>query len=130
MSQEFSIALDAMGGDHGPSVVVPAALQILAESPRLCIILVGDESVLNEELSTHKQAATSSIASRLSIQHASQQVAMDEKPSIALRTKKDSSMRVAINLVKEGNCQGLCKRRQYRCLDGNGTLCAKNTTGH
>ena len=105
MSQEFSIALDAMGGDHGPSVVVPAALQILAESPRLCIILVGDESILKEELSTHKQAGTSSISSRLSIRHASQQVAMDEKPSIALRTKKDSSMRVAINLVKEGRAK-------------------------
>ena len=103
MSQEFSIALDAMGGDHGPSVVVPAALQILAESPQLHIILVGDESVLTEELAAHKQAAT--FSSRLSIQHASQQVAMDEKPSVALRTKKDSSMRVAINLVKEGRAK-------------------------
>ena len=105
MSQEFSIALDAMGGDHGPSVVVPAALQILAESPQLHIILVGDESVLKEELSVHKQASIASISSRLSIQHASQQVAMDEKPSVALRTKKDSSMRVAINLVKEGRAK-------------------------
>jgi len=105
MSQEFSIALDAMGGDHGPSVVVPAALQILAESPQLHIILVGDESVLKEELSAHKQASIASISSRLSIQHASQQVAMDEKPSVALRTKKDSSMRVAINLVKEGRAK-------------------------
>ncbi|MDT8384202.1 MAG: phosphate acyltransferase PlsX [Gammaproteobacteria bacterium] len=105
MSLEFSIALDAMGGDHGPSVVVPAALQILAESPQLRIILVGDESVLEQELATHKQAATSSISSRLSIQHASQQVTMDEKPSVALRTKKDSSMRVAINMVKEGQAR-------------------------
>ena len=103
MSQEFSIALDAMGGDHGPSVVVPAALQILAESPQLQIILVGDEVVLTEELASHKQAAA--FSSRLSIQHASQQVAMDEKPSVALRTKKDSSMRVAINLVKEGRAK-------------------------
>lgn len=105
MSLEFSIALDAMGGDHGPSVVVPAALQILAESPQLRIILVGDEAVLKQELATHKQATTSSISSRLSIQHASQQVAMDEKPSVALRTKKDSSMRVAINMVKEGQAR-------------------------
>lgn len=105
MSQEFSIALDAMGGDHGPSVVVPAALQILSESSQLRIILVGDEAVLNKELSSHKQATVTSISSRLSIQHASQQVAMDEKPSIALRTKKDSSMRVAINMVKEGRAK-------------------------
>jgi len=50
MSQEFSIALDAMGGDHGPSVVVPAALQVLKESSQLRIILVGDEAVLAAEI--------------------------------------------------------------------------------
>lgn len=105
MSKEFSIALDAMGGDHGPSVVVPAALQVLAESPQLQIILVGDEAVLNAELALHKQSAASAISPRLSIQHASQQVAMDEKPSVALRTKKDSSMRVAINMVKDGRAK-------------------------
>ena len=105
MSQEFSIALDAMGGDHGPSVVVPAALQVLKESSQLRIILVGDEAVLTAEIATHQQHASASITSRLSIHHASQQVAMDEKPSVALRTKKDSSMRVAINLVKEGQAK-------------------------
>ena len=101
MSQNFTIALDAMGGDYGPSVVVPAALKVLAETPNLNIILVGDEGTLTMELTSHKRQSDS----RLVIQHASQQVAMDEKPSIALRTKKDSSMRVAINLVKEDKAQ-------------------------
>ncbi|HEC18442.1 MAG TPA: phosphate acyltransferase PlsX [Gammaproteobacteria bacterium] len=101
MKHAFAIALDAMGGDHGPSVVVPAALQVLSETPQLHIVLVGDEQVLQSELDSHRQ----SLSDRLSIQHASQQVAMDEKPSVALRTKKDSSMRVAINLVKEGRVQ-------------------------
>ena len=105
MSQEFSIALDAMGGDNGPPVVVPAALQVLKESSQLRIILVGDEAVLTAEIATHQQHVSASITSRLSIHHASQQVAMDEKPSVALRTKKDSSMRVAINLVKEGQAK-------------------------
>lgn len=104
MNQEFAIALDAMGGDHGPSVVVPAALQVLKETPQLKIILVGDDQILAAELVSHKVANTA-LESRLIIHHASQQVAMDEKPSIALRTKKDSSMRVAINLVKEGQAQ-------------------------
>ncbi len=104
MSQEISIALDAMGGDHGPSVIVPAALQMLGETPQLKIILVGDEQVLTGELASHR-AEKIAIGARLTIQHASQQVAMDEKPSIALRTKKDSSMRVAINMVKEGKAQ-------------------------
>ena len=50
MNETFSIALDAMGGDHGPSVVVPAALQVLRESPRMNVILVGDENLLKKEL--------------------------------------------------------------------------------
>lgn len=91
------IALDAMGGDYGPSVVVPAALQALANEPLLSLILVGDQDILKKELQTHSNVNHS----RLIIQHASQRVEMDEPPAHALRTKKDSSMRVAINLVKE-----------------------------
>jgi len=101
MHQQITIALDAMGGDHGPSVVIPAALQILAETPQLHIVLVGDEAVLTDMLA----ARSSSAKERIRIHHASQQVAMDEKPSVALRSKKDSSMRVAINLVKDGEAQ-------------------------
>lgn len=105
MTEKIAIALDAMGGDHGPSVVVPAALQMLSETPQLHIVLVGDEQVLIAELAARNNSRNKYSSERLSIQHASQQVAMDEKPSIALRTKKDSSMRVAINLVKEGRAQ-------------------------
>lgn len=101
MNQNFTIALDAMGGDHGPSVTVPAALKVLADTPQMNIILVGDEDTLKSELASHKHLSDS----RIIIRHASQQVAMDEKPSVALRTKKDSSMRVAINLVKEKQAQ-------------------------
>ena len=97
----ITIALDAMGGDHGPSVVVPAALTILAREPDLQLILVGDEQVLNEQL----RASQGRCSDRLKIRHASQKVEMDELPSVALRSKKDSSMRVALNLVKEGAAQ-------------------------
>lgn len=93
----LTIAIDAMGGDHGPSVTVPAALNVLAKYPSLNLILVGDESILQKHLST-----SAYDSKRLTIHHASQQVEMNEPPSSALRTKKDSSMRVAINLVKEG----------------------------
>lgn len=95
-----TIAIDAMGGDHGPPVTVPAALEVLAKYPNLHLILVGDETVLSRLLQSH-----SYDSSRLSIQHASQQVEMDEPPAQALRNKKDSSMRVAINQVKEGLAQ-------------------------
>jgi len=94
----LTIALDGMGGDHGASVVVPAALQALAEHPDLALILVGDAQVLEHELSANGADSDA----RLRIQHASQTVAMDELPSVALRTKKDSSMRVAIDQVKDG----------------------------
>lgn len=98
MNQRVTIAIDAMGGDHGPSVTVPAALEILTKHPVVKIILVGQNEVLQQAL--HKQRAT--ISDRLAIHHASQTVEMDELPSQALRGKKDSSMRVAINLVKDG----------------------------
>ncbi len=101
MSENITIALDAMGGDVGPAVVVPAALQMLKELPRLTLVLVGDEGVLQEELNAHDTKADS----RLRLHHASQKVEMDDKPSLALRGKKDSSMRVAINLVKSGEAQ-------------------------
>lgn len=101
MHQQITIALDAMGGDHGPAVVIPAALQVLVETPQLHIVLVGDEAVLTDMLAER----SSSAKERIRIHHASQQVAMDEKPSVALRSKKDSSMRVAINLVKDGEAQ-------------------------
>ncbi len=90
------IALDAMGGDHGIDTVLPAALQALKQHPELELILVGDETLLNSKVSPQ---------SRLHIHHASQVVEMHEMPSKALRQKKDSSMRVAINLVKSGEAQ-------------------------
>ena len=94
------IAIDAMGGDTGPNVTVPACLQALAKHPELKLILVGNQSVLEQQL-----ASVQFDAQRLLIQHASQQIAMDESPAQALRAKKDSSLRVAINLVKQGIAQ-------------------------
>lgn len=93
----LKIAIDAMGGDHGPQVVIPAAISALEKHPDIELILVGDETTLQAALAQQNPADKA----RLSIQHASQIVAMDESPQTALRSKKDSSMRVAINLVKE-----------------------------
>jgi len=90
------IAIDCMGGDHGPSVTVPAAIQFLVERPGAHLILVGQEDVLRPLLGGQVED------SRLRIVHASEVVEMDESPALALRNKKDSSMRVAINLVKSG----------------------------
>lgn len=98
MNDTVTISLDAMGGDTGPEVVVPAAISSLKEHPELYLILVGDELTLIRAIEKHG----SKLGTRLRIHHASEVVEMDELPSLALRKKKDSSMRVAINLVKEG----------------------------
>ena len=98
MTSVYTIALDAMGGDFGLSVVVPAAISSLKEYDDLALILVGDEEKIKAELSHQNQQ----VNERLRIHHASQVVDMGEAPALALRGKKDSSMRVAINLVKEG----------------------------
>jgi glycerol-3-phosphate acyltransferase PlsX len=101
MNTETTIALDCMGGDFGVPVVVPAALKALRQYPELNLILVGQQDEIEAELAKQKQAT----GTRLTIQHASEVVGSDEPPSQALRGKKDSSMRVAINLVKEGSAQ-------------------------
>lgn len=99
--KQIIIALDAMGGDHGPIVTVPAAKIALDEIPNLQLIMVGDLALLTEALKTNGLDGNS----RISIQHASEVVGMDEAPAQALKKKKDSSMRVAINLVKEHKVQ-------------------------
>ena len=98
MSRQITVALDAMGGDHGPTVVVPAALDALERHASLRLVLVGAVDALRSELS-HRRSEGSE---RLRLINASQVVEMNELPSQALRAKKDSSMRVAINLVKSG----------------------------
>ena len=108
---KITIAIDAHGGDHGVSVTVPAALTALATHSDLSVILVGQQEALKDELIANK----SSESAWLSIQSATQVVGMDESPASAMRGKKDSSMRVAINLVKEG--------RADACISANCTRC-------
>jgi glycerol-3-phosphate acyltransferase PlsX len=93
-----TIAIDAMGGDFGPEVTIPASLQCLKDNVNLRLIFVGDETVIREYL----EAQGHQDSKRITIQHASQKVEMHDSPAKVLRTKKDSSMRVAINLVRSG----------------------------
>ncbi len=88
-----------MGGDHGPKVTVPAALTALQREPDLDLILVGRE----QDVQGQVDALGNPMPDRLSLVNATQVVGMDELPAQALRGKKNSSMRVAINLVKSGN---------------------------
>ena len=88
-----------MGGDHGPTVVVPAAVEIANEVDDVDLVLVGNSSAIESVLGRSSAAAHA----RISVLHASQRVEMDDLPSQVLRSKRDSSMRVALDLVKKGD---------------------------
>jgi glycerol-3-phosphate acyltransferase PlsX len=98
---DTTVAIDCMGGDHGPGVTVPAALNFQKSHPRSNIVLVGLQESIEAALRAHQAVP----GPRLLIHPASQEVGMDEAPASALRGKKDSSMRVAVNLVKDGKAQ-------------------------
>jgi len=93
----ITIALDCMGGDHGVRVTVPAAIDFLKREADVSIILVGLADAIERELNRNGGATSD----RLSIRSASEVVAMDEAPAHALRGKRNSSMRVAADLVKD-----------------------------
>ena len=95
---DVTVAIDCMGGDHGARVTVPAALNILRSDPEISFILVGRREAIERELARLGAAP----GAQLRVQHASEVVGMDESPVVALRNKKDSSIRVAVNLVKHG----------------------------
>jgi phosphate acyltransferase len=120
-----TIAIDAMGGDHGPGVTVPAAKKALAEIPGLSLVLVGNKDLLAEEVDKCGLASEK----RISIHHASEVVAMDEAPAVALKRKKDSSMRVAINLVKDGSVQACVSAGNTGALMATGKFVLKTLPG-
>lgn len=95
---DVTLAIDAMGGDHGTTVTVPAAVEYLKHFPGDTIVLVGIPDAIEIEL----RALGVQAGVHLRVHAATEVVGMDEQPQSALRGKKDSSMRVSINLVKNG----------------------------
>ena len=121
-----TIALDAMGGDNGSRITVPAALRVLSENKgRVKIILVGDEKLLRRSLRLLRAPQDENLI----IHHASQVVEMDEAPSSAIRHKRDSSMRVALNLVKEGKAQACVSAGNTGALMGMAHFVLKTMPG-
>ncbi len=97
----ITLAVDCMGGDHGPSVIVPAVLEFLRMDRDCAAILVGREEAIEPFLASAR--ADAGVTGRWSVHPASEVVGMDEPVATALRVKKDSSMRVVANLVKDGS---------------------------
>ncbi|MEM7208304.1 MAG: phosphate acyltransferase PlsX [Pseudomonadota bacterium] len=98
-TDRITIALDVMSGDEGVDAVVPAAIETLDKHNNVDLILVGDADAIDAKLADHKSDG------RIEVRHASEVVTMDDPPALALRGKRDSSMRQAINTVKEGAAQ-------------------------
>ncbi|WP_432473665.1 phosphate acyltransferase PlsX [Amphritea sp. HPY] len=105
MSDSIYIAVDAMGGDFGPRVIIPASLDALQRHPRLNLKLVGQPQVLTPILEQQLSNVSSEIAARVSVVAAENVIPDDEKPSLALRKRKDSSMFRAISMVADGEAQ-------------------------
>jgi glycerol-3-phosphate acyltransferase PlsX len=98
----MKIALDAMGGDYAPATNIDGAIDALDGNKELSIILVGDEAKISSELKKRDCKGLS-----IEVKHASQVVEMEESPLTAIRRKKDSSIRVAIDLVKAGKADAM-----------------------
>ncbi len=119
------IAVDAMGGDHGPQVTVPACLDFLLSHPDAELLLVGLKEPLERELA--RARATSET--RITVVPATEVVGMDEDVRTAIRTKKDSSMRVAIDLVKSGRAQACVSAGNTGALMGTAKFVLKTLPG-
>lgn len=96
----ITLAVDAMGGDAGLAVTIPGALLFLRQQADVRLLMVGDEVQVRQALE-----AANAPMDRIQIVHSAQVVEMDEQPQSALKNKKDSSMRIAVNQVKEGLAQ-------------------------
>ena len=118
-----SISVDAMGGDFGPKITIPASLSFLKDHPDASIVLVGNESIIKKYL---KKSIDS--YRNLSILHTTETVLMDESPQSALKNKKNSSMRLAINLVKDKKAHAVVSAGNTGALMATGRFVLKDAS--
>jgi phosphate acyltransferase len=111
------IALDAMGGDYAPDVNIQGAVETVCDFEDIDITLVGDEPILIKELAAHRYPQN-----RISVKHASQAVGMEESPTVAIRKKRDSSIRRGLELVKSGEADGFVSAGNSGAVMGTALL--------
>ena len=125
MSSRISIALDAMGGDKAPGIVIAGAEIARERFPHVDFIFFGDEQLIKPLLSPLKALAACS-----KIRHTDVIISSDDKPGQALRNGRASSMRLAIDAVKNGEAAAIVFGREYGCLNGPSQICAKDFAGN
>jgi glycerol-3-phosphate acyltransferase PlsX len=116
--KKLTIALDAMGGDHAPQEICKGAVLACKEFADLEMILTGDE----EKIKPCMRGASADVLSRIRIVHATEVIAMDEQPATAIRKKRDSSMRVAMEMVRAGEAQGCLSAGSTGAVVAGGVL--------
>ena len=116
--KKLTIALDAMGGDHAPQEICKGAVLACKEFEDLEMILTGDEDKI--KLCVH--GASSDVLNRIRIVHATEVITMDEQPATAIRKKRDSSMRVAMEMVRAGEAQGCLSAGSTGAVVAGGVL--------
>jgi glycerol-3-phosphate acyltransferase PlsX len=103
----IAIAVDAMGGDHAPGVIVEGALQaVRAAGGRFAVVLVGQEDLIRRELAACTRHRLTAPDHLVRVVHAPQVITMDDAPNAALRAKRESSIAVGLTLHKDGGVQG------------------------
>ena len=130
MTGYSAIAVDAMGGDFGPRVIIPACLDALKRHPQLTLDLVGQQNELTPLLDKNlSKRSAQSVADRISIVHAERRIADDERPSYALRQREGTSMYKAISLVAEGQAQACISAGNTGALMALGRFALKMLPG-
>jgi glycerol-3-phosphate acyltransferase PlsX len=122
---QTTIAIDAMGGDHGPSITIPAAIQFLGQFPDCRALLVGKPEAIQAELARLGEEQHA----RVQIVEAREVVGMDEDIRSAIRHKKHSSMRIAIDLVKSGGAHACVSAGNTGALMGTAKFVLKTLPG-
>ncbi len=126
---QITIAIDAMGGDHGPSVTVPAALQFLERHADCRLLLVGKQDVVDNELKRAARKYPGVDVARARVVDAAEVVGMDEDIRSAIRHKKHSSMRIAVDLVKSGEAHACVSAGNTGALMGTAKFVLKTLPG-
>ena len=105
VTKPIRIAVDCMGGDVGIETTIPAALAFIERNPKATVLLVGQAALIEAALAVHLPKFPKASRDRLEVRHAQEIVSMDDPIEVALRRKKDSSMRVAVEAVKSADAQ-------------------------
>ena len=125
MKRKMTVALDAMGGDNAPHEICKGAIDACGAFSDLEVVLTGDE----ERIRPHLEAAPADVRARLGVVHAPEIIEMDEQPAVAIRRKRSSSLRVAMEMVRSGEAQGCVSAGNTGAIVAGGVLVVGRLAG-